>query len=169
MRFKPGSIVEKFIFYQMQNVDHKEQILDCYAEVPVGLLDDHIRFYVAPLEGTTKGTYDHEERAVTVIPESADDPVILLHEMIHVFENLLGEFHGFVPEILIFCLLREMGKKVPDLDERIEQHAHLVHGGIVAKQAGSHGILFYLKSLDLDLRMGFKLGTVCGYNRDRFV
>ena len=36
----------------------------------------------------------------------------------------------------------------------------------ITNAGGSHDVLFFLKSLDLDLKLGFKLGTVCGYGRD---
>jgi hypothetical protein len=39
----------------------------------------------------------------------------------------------------------------------------VVYGSIVARQGGCHGMVFYMKSLDLDLRMGYELGTVFGY------
>ena len=50
-----------------------------------------------------------------------------------------------------------------DLDVLIHKHANFSDVLLIAEQGGSHDLLFFLKSLDLDLRFGYDLGTVFGY------
>jgi hypothetical protein len=54
-----------------------------------------------------------------------------------------------------------------DLDSLILDHAHFHNGKTITMIGGEHDVLFYLKSLDLDLRLGYQLGTVCGYGWDK--
>ena len=68
--------------------------------------------------------------------------------------------------MLLTCLYRDLSGKIPDLKVRLIMHSHITVAEQTARQGGWHGMLFYLKSLELDLRCGFKLGTVCGYGRD---
>lgn len=62
----------------------------------------------------------------------------------------------FYHDAVLYCLYR-------DLNERIEAHGHILNSSQIAKTGGVHDILFLLKSFDLDLKMGYKLGTVFGY------
>ena len=62
-----------------------------------------------------------------------------------------------------------ISKKVLPLgnsDDIIKSHSEFIHQSDMAVNSGEHGLLFLLKSLDLDIRFGFPLGTVCGYGRD---
>ena len=60
---------------------------------------------------------------------------------------------------------RKACDKIPELDNIITGHAHLLNESVLYKQGGLHDILFLLKSFDLDIRMGYPLGTVFGYGR----
>jgi hypothetical protein len=51
------------------------------------------------------------------------------------------------------------------LDEIITSHAHMLTGSSLYARGGLHDILFLLKSFDLDIRMGYSLGTVFAYGR----
>jgi len=83
----------------------------------------------------------------------------LLHEMIHAYEDML------VPpfrEWLLLDIYKRMEKKLGErtLHRYIDTNTHAVF-----LQSG-HGVLFLLKSLQLDERFGWKRGTVFGYGRD---
>jgi len=65
-------------------------------------------------------------------------------------------------------LYKKLSSQIEDLDSRILAHANIHSGTDIAQRGGSHDILFLLKSFDLDLQCGYKLGTVCGYGRDDF-
>ena len=59
----------------------------------------------------------------------------------------------------------DLKTKIPKLDDIISSHAHLLTGSTIYYRGGLHDILFLLKSFDLDIRMGYPLGTVFGYGR----
>ena len=112
------------------------------------------------------GMCNMETRTITIDSEHVDDQKVILHEMIHAY---IGQFKGdqfaVFSECLLLRLYNELKIKIPDLEGRIISHAHTI------KQEdfnghGSHGLLFFLKSLDLDLRLNLPLGSVCSYGRD---
>ena len=49
------------------------------------------------------------------------------------------------------------------LDEIITKNAHVLNEQSLYEIGGDHDLTFFLKSLDLDIRMGYPLGTVFGY------
>lgn len=59
-------------------------------------------------------------------------------------------------------------ESLDDLDDRIKAHAHVVSGANIFNLGGNHDVLFYLNSLDLDLRCDYKLGAICGYGREKY-
>ena len=148
---------------------------------------DNFRYVVGELEDETKAETNLKTHTVTVAPEYVKDNTVLLHELIHVFEwfyrpgnepyeNQYGtEVNPYIPpfirDVLFINLYNDVNKRIKakysneDLDLLILYHAHYVFGVQIALQGGNHDVLFYLKSLDLDLRLGFPLGTVCGYGR----
>jgi hypothetical protein len=93
--------------------------------------------------------------------------------MIHAYEGIYKQDEWFpvrqsLRDMLTFRLYNHLKPKIENLDERILNHAHSLRQEDILIRGGSHGILFFLKSLDLDLRLGLKLGTVCGYGREEF-
>jgi len=123
-----------------------------------------------------------------------DNKSLLLHELIHVFEGLYRAGKGkykvqikesgrqipievatenvpwIMRDALLMSLYWDLKERIPkkypgtDLDKLIEKFGHFYpQEGIIAR-GGNHDILFYLKSLDLDLRLGYELGTVCDYD-----
>ena len=177
MRLAMGSIVEKYLWLTYTTGERVYSLPDdWYFQLDA----NNYSYAVGELDDAA-GQTDHKARTVTIAPEHKDDDIMLLHEMIHVFiglydradsfTNLFGEtIHGsvfpFIRDALLLCLHNDLNAKIPDLDERILAHANIHSGVAIAKEGGSHDILFFLKSLDLDLRCGYKLGTVCGYGRD---
>jgi len=55
---------------------------------------------------------------------------------------------------------------IPQLDEIITRHAHILTGSTLYSSGGLHDILFLLKSFDLDIRQGYPLGTIFAYGKD---
>ena len=149
---------------------------------------DNFSYVVGELANGTMAETNIKTHTVTVAPEYENDDTVLLHELIHVFEwfyrpenepykNQYGTMVSpyiapFIRDVLFISLYNYVNKRVKekypneDLDLRILEHAHYLPGEQITLQGGNHDILFYLKSLDLDLRLGFPLGTVCGYGRD---
>ena len=181
MRLVKGSIIEKFLSltYTSGGTEYC-----CPDEWSYQLNANNYRYIVDELPENTAGLCDNRDRTVTIAPEYENDDAVLLHEMIHVFIGLYGckdDFINpfgekisiciptFIRDALLLCLYNHLSEKIPDLDDRILAHAN-VHSGIeITLEGGNHDILFFLKSLDLDLRKGYPLGTVCGYGRNNFM
>jgi hypothetical protein len=101
-----------------------------------------------------------------VSPDYVKNTPVILHEMIHGFDNILADdYYRKKREVLFLCMYKALRKKIKRLDQRIRNHGHFAAQAIFDGE-GEHGLLFYLKSLDLDLRLGLRLGTVCGYGND---
>ena len=179
MRLKDDSIVKDFLLLLYDG--HTEFSLP--DEWSYQLNANNYRYIISELSTGIAGQTDHHNRTVTVDLEHEDDDVVLLHEMIHAFLGLYNReedfinpagdkvfvcVYPFIRDALLLCLYNDLSKKIKDLDARILAHANIHNGVAIANEGGSHDILFFLKSLDLDLRCGYELGTVCGYDRDKF-
>lgn len=180
MRLEKGSIVEKFFLFKYTNGRTAYDLPDEFSNT---LNVNNYRYVVGTLEKAA-GETNHITRTVTIAPEYENDDNVLLHELIHVFEGLYdleyeyinhyGEkvephIFTFIREALLLSLYNDLKGKIDDLDSRILAHANLHSGTAIYNKGGSHDILLFLKSLDLDLRCGLKLGTICSYGRDDFI
>ncbi|MCD8379618.1 MAG: hypothetical protein LUC95_04675, partial [Lachnospiraceae bacterium] len=83
--------------------------------------------------------------------------------MIHLHEFVLNDLPMFYHDAYFYCLYKSLKNQIADLDDRIEARGHLLNEQQLYRQGGLHNILFLLKSFDLDLKKGYKLGTVFGY------
>lgn len=111
---------------------------------------------------------DFENNTITFDPKFASDKATILHEMIHAHENILDSIkRPFIKEIILLHLYDKLKSQIPDLNDKIAGHANILSGMDIYMRGGNHDVLFYLKSIDLDLRCGYKLGTVCDYDRDK--
>lgn len=169
MRFAEDSIVAPFLKFDIEEacgemVEQVSEIEDKFTCIGT----NGYRFLIASLDDDTCAITNSEERVVTFHPDHAENKIVILHELIHVHENILGQGWSQLKEILLLQLYRKLQGCIPELDNRIIDHAHLIPGVDIARVGGSHGILFFLKSLDLDLRCNWKLGTVCMYGRDTY-
>ena len=83
--------------------------------------------------------------------------------MIHLHEAVLDGLPTYYRDIVLYCLYKDLRDKIPDLDDRIEAHGHILNESLLSNYGGRHDILFLLKSFDLDLKMGYPPGTIFGY------
>ena len=172
MTFKADSIISKFLEYEI--VEDDGSFTKTYEEILSSIKYMNYRFYIKDIEnypyGQAIGQINSEERTLIIAPEFSTDKGTILHEMIHVYvDNINNNFHMFYHDIFTLCLYNDLKSKVPELDNRILSHTHVILGQKITMQGGSHDILFFLKSLDLDLRCGYKLGTICAYGRDEYI
>lgn len=123
----------------------------------------YFTYHVKDLDDGILGQFDPFSFSLSVSPKHLSDDGAVLHEMIHLHEFVIDSLPLFFHDAILWCLYRKLSKLIPDLDERIEAHGHILNSSAIAQQGGTHDILFLLKSFDLDLRMGYKLGTVFGY------
>ena len=113
--------------------------------------------------------YDHTTQTIYVSPDYVEDDAVLLHEMIHLHEHVIDGFPSYYHDLVYWVLYQDLRTKIEGLDDAINDHAHLLNETQLYLNGGIHDILFLLKSLDLDMRMGYPFGTVFGYERvDRF-
>lgn len=167
MLFSKGSITNQFIMVKAKN-DAGEWV-DRVGDLPPELNDftyDWFDYYVADLDEGTAGCFKPDEQSITIDTEHVGDEPVILHEMIHLHEYVLNELPMFYHDSYFWCLYTDLRDKIPDLDERIRDYGHVHKENNLAELGGIHDLTFLLKSFDIDLRMGYKLGTVFGYGYD---
>lgn len=159
-----SSVIGDFVNYE---VDFGNGFIEECSDHYVDLSSQYWRFYVRRMpDKNTAGYSRGNERIIAISPKHKDNLSIILHEMIHAHETVLESLHPFYREALILCLYRKLIGLIPDLYERVISHTHEINGIKITRSGGNHGVLFYLKSLDIDIKKGWPLGTTCGYGRD---
>lgn len=167
MCLEAGSAVHDFVAYEIET--DTGRFMEASDDHYLDLDSQQWRFYVRNLrDQETLGITFQNERKVVISRAHKNDLPVILHEMIHAHETILRQYAPFYHDILLLCLYRELENKIPNLYERIIHHTHELFGLEIMRNGGSHDMLFFLKSLDLDINMGYPLGTVCGYGRDGF-
>ena len=174
-RFELGTVVDEFTNAESSSDDGKTWEKDPirpnypFLEYFDQLVLESLQYKVEPFEEENcVGMFNTLEFSLTISPNYLDDKSVILHELIHIYEHVIDIMPKFYHDILLICLYNDLKNKVDNLDERIQNHTHVYMGEEITADGGDHDILFYLKSLDLDLRCGYTLGTVCGYGRDEF-
>lgn len=124
------------------------------------------RFYIVDDNKEYSGQCNSLEHTISITRSHVFDKTVILHEMIHAYEAILEQHESILCEYLLLALYKKLLPTIPDLDERLVKHSEIYGQRCVSSSGGYHGLLFYLKSLDLDIRCGYDLGTVCGYGRD---
>lgn len=153
----------------------KSSIMGKYLDTPQGSLkedtyhfsiDAHYYKFIVT-ETTENGETDIFERTIKINPQFVDDKNIILHEMIHAHEHILSLVNPLLKETLILELYKKLFSVLKNLDCIIYNHANISHNSDLAGLGGYHGVLFLLKSLDLDLRLNNNLFTIFGYNYNK--
>ena len=125
------------------------------------------RFLVIEDIPGTLGQCNFLERTLSITKSHLHDKQVILHEMIHAHENILDNTHySVLRENLLIALYKKLSSQIADLEQRIIEHSEIYGQSKVVRSGGEHDLLFLLKSLDLDIRCQYPLGTVCGYGRD---
>lgn len=164
MIFSNGTPTHDFIKCQSKLIGTNEWI-DDEAPIPEEIEYFSYTFFtyhIANLGGFS-GCFNGKDHSLSVNPSSIDDNSVVLHEMIHLHEFVIGDLPMFYHDAVLYCLYKDLNNKIADLNERIEAHGHILNSSQMAAVGGVHDILFLLKSFDLDLKMGYTLGTVFGY------
>ena len=89
---------------------------------------------------------------------------MLLHEMIHMNEYALSQLPSQYRERVAACLCESLQKNIYDVDQMVKENLSFFQDSSVDRE--EHDTLFYLKSLDLDMRMHYKLGTIYACGRE---
>lgn len=153
----------------------KSSIMGKYLDTPRGSLKedtdslslDAFYYKIIISETNFDSETDIYDRTIKINPRFVDDKNIILHEMIHAHEHILSLVNPILKETLTLELYKYLLPKFKDLDCIIYNHANISHNSDLSKKGGHHGLLFMLKSLDLDLRCGNKPFTIFGYDYNR--
>lgn len=166
MLFRTGTIAAEFLSVRdEEDKIHYESIFDELEYFDY----EFFNFRVASLKNNTTGSFNPRTLTLSIDKSFFEDTVIL-HEMIHLHECVLDKFvPAFFKEIYFLCLYNDLKQKISDLDEKILQCCHVTRSIDTFYRGGNHGVLFALKSFDLDLRTGNDIGTIFGYGRTDYL
>lgn len=156
MTFQEDSLCWEIASFIDEEFDH------LYLELSPAMYRCYIVDNKKPYWGQCNGM----ERTISITQSHVSDKSVILHEMIHAYEFILSQHEPILQEYLLLALYKKLLPSIPDLDKRLVEHSEIYGQHCVSSIGGNHGLLFYLKSLDLDIRCGYSLGTVCGYGRD---
>ena len=110
------------------------------------------------------GLYNREDMSIGIRLKNGElTPTDLAHEMIHAYEHQLENLNPALKEYVLVRLYSRLSREITDLDERMERHLEVTEHRSLENDGGRHGLLFLLKSYDVDMKMGEPLGTVFGY------
>jgi hypothetical protein len=162
MAFRPGSIPEWFTTFEDQAGNGRWghcSMYDPYVDRPPML--NRYTFKVTHLGSDDAGICSKKDRTVKIDERDAEDPLVIMHEMIHVYEQCYTQREA---DIAIYALARHLRQKIKRLDDMVYFFLHFrTRDEFPNLITGDHGLLFFLKSLDLDLRLDVPLGSFCGY------
>ena len=113
------------------------------------LIDDDMEF---------EGICLDKEKTIKLKSKFKNDEIVLCHELIHAYESMLPERYR---QFLTVFLFNRLQSNIPSLIDKITLDSHVA--------LSSHSPLFFLKSLDLDLRLNKPLGTFYAYDRDKIL
>lgn len=166
-RFAPGTSTYNLLKIKAKKPGEDEWIDDEYQlpEEIEWISSSSYRWKVEPSDEFS-GRTSPDLHLITVTPENASDEITIIHEMIHLYEETINDHpEKIYHDMIMWALYKDLQGKVPHLDRIISYMALAFIQDQVARRGGAHDILFLLKSLDLDLRMGYRLGTLFSYGR----
>ena len=105
-----------------------------------------------------------KERRFVFSEKGLKDEALLLHEMIHMHEYALSQLPSQYRERVAACLCESLQKNIYDVDQMVKENLSFFQDSSVDRE--EHDTLFYLKSLALDMRMHYKLGTIYACGRE---
>ena len=165
MRFEKGSVAGGILLDANNNAYKKKESDEFWAD-PFNISLNKYTFRVRHIKDeSTAAEVNAKTKVVTIDPREAEDMNVILHEMIHAYEWEL-DLISLLPfwETLLVRLYDSLKGKTKNLDNLIMAYADYENQYVfTTNHYGIHGILFFLKSLDLDLRLGWPIGTVMGY------
>lgn len=173
MTFEEGSSTYEMIKCQSQSEDGRWQ--DDTVVLPSELKYFNYNYFrkkVESLQDNYAGYFDPKEQVLCISNKYLDEDRIILHEMIHLHEFVLNVLPSFYHDTVLWTLYTDLRKRKEiknKLDKIISGCAHILSEQKIYNQGGSHDTLFLLKSLDLDIKMGYSLGTVGGYDLKEFL
>lgn len=168
MLFQPGTITFPLIQYR----ESDENDFSSIEFQPDGthILPDELEYFAYDyvnyeVNDTLEGRYDPESNTLSVSSENLKKEYPILHEMIHLHEEAVNKLPLYFHDMILWALYQDLRDKIEGLDDALNKHSRLQTVQGLYDAGGLHDTLFILKSLDLDIRNGFPLGTVFAYGR----
>lgn len=121
---------------------------------------DLFKLKLCKKKGSSKAQFYPGTGCFVITPEGLEDEKLVLHNMIHLHEWVLNQVPGHYKEMVTKSLYQELRKSISNLDERIEENLSFFRES--QTDCDEHDTLFFLKSLDLDRKRGYELGTIYG-------
>ena len=115
------------------------------------------------------GDYNPKDQTLCIQKNHLEYDDVILHEMIHMHEHVVDSLPLIWHDALYYSLYKSLKRKIRKLDKIISMREQMLWENYAYPKGGSHDILFMLKSFDLDLRLGYKLGTVHSYGLDELI
>ena len=165
MLFEKDTVADSITRYHVEDLEGN----DCGEEsaiIPDELRCfsfDQIKTKCEDMPDNIAGSYDCKKRLLTVSTKAIHDDAVILHEMIHMYEDVLNRQPIFYHDALLWLLYTDLREKISDLDTILNKHTHIAVGQSIYTKGGLHDVLFLLKSYNLDLWMGYPIGTVFRY------
>lgn len=154
--------LEEEFFGDMMLADVESELNIDYQQVNI-TISWKWRFLVQDLKNGVLGACEYDDRCIIIGSTCANDDYILLHEMIHAYEGMLGQgWTKIYQQVLTLLLYEKLKDRFSDLLSIVKAAAKTDQ----AERTGFvHSPLFLLKSLDLDDRLGLPWGTIHGYEQ----
>lgn len=154
MLFQKGTSTYELIQCKSKTQGSNEWI-DDEVDLPAELAYFSYSFFHFKVESLEdcEGLFNQREQTIIVPPEALKNDSTILHELIHLHEFVLNGLPLYYHDMVYWALYKDLRNKIPQLDEIITGHAHLLTGSTIYRSGGLHDILFLLKSFDLDIRM----------------
>lgn len=146
--------VREFVTFEVETgYSTKPALFDALSDA----LPGQWRFLIVPDGPDWSGYCYTLDWRIEMTESYRNNKIVILHEMIHAYEAILDDYQT-LKEWLVARLYRDLAPRIKDLDRYLSTNAH--------PYWHVHRTLFILKSLDLDLRLKRKLGSVYSYGRD---
>lgn len=164
MTFAEGTSTYDLLSVTIQSLDGEDEYEDSLP-IPeeIRYFDFEIPVEICDLPDGVLASFNPEEWKFTISPDHTEDDSVLAHELIHMFETLINKQPLYWHDMVLWSLYDDLRNKVKDLDEIIRSQSHILTGSTMYQSGGLHDLLFLLKSIDLDVRLHYPLGTVYGY------
>lgn len=115
------------------------------------------------------GDYNLKDQTLCIQKDHLEYDNVILHEMIHMHEHVVDSLPLIWHDALYYSLYKSLKRKIRKLDKIITLREQMLWENYAYPNGGSHDTLFMLKSFDLDLHLGYKLGTVHSYGLDELI
>ena len=149
MCFEKGSITEDYMLHNRKRLTFEPRLS----------IDKQYFRFLAEDVATYDAYTDVNNRKIVVDKKHIKNKATILHEMLHAHEFILEEQKHLLKEIVLLELYKSLKPKLSqkhiDIDTWISNHANIPHNEDFANAYSIHDVLFFLKSIDLDIRCGF--------------